>query len=263
MNQQRARRYFSGKERRHHQQEVNTMSPDSAARVAVAAGLHGEDAGPAAVFDSNCITPGTEFMETLQQCLAFFIQDRIVHSTAWAGVTVILSGSDVPGEGEHKILNFIRRGQQSTSLGDGTRLPRGLRHCLYGLDADLVMLGLASREHNVVLLREMNVRRNWPGQEDGQRQGPAATLVRHTGLELCYINLLREYFGHEFDAVDASTAPGGDAVSSGKAWDVERCVHDFVLLSMLVGNDFVPQLPGFEINEDGLDIVLQARACSG
>ena len=57
----------------------------------------------------------------------------------------------MPGEGEHKILEYIRTFKKSEGYKNN------IRHCIYGLDADLVMLALISHEPNVVLLREDNI----------------------------------------------------------------------------------------------------------
>jgi len=40
--------------------------------------------------------------------MKFFIARKYADDPKWRGLEVIFSGSDVPGEGEHKILNFIR-----------------------------------------------------------------------------------------------------------------------------------------------------------
>lgn len=68
----------------------------------------GEELPAEGLFDSNCITPGTPFMVRLHEHLRFFVRHKIASDPLWQRLRVVYSGYDVPGEGEHKIMEFIR-----------------------------------------------------------------------------------------------------------------------------------------------------------
>jgi 5'-3' exoribonuclease 1 len=87
-------------------------------------------------------------MAKLSLQLQYFVNKKITEDANWRDVKVVLSGHDVPGEGEHKIMEYIRHAKAQPGYDANTR------HCMYGLDADLIMLGLLSHDPHFALLRE-------------------------------------------------------------------------------------------------------------
>jgi 5'-3' exonuclease len=87
-------------------------------------------------------------MARLSSQLRYFINKKISEDFNWRDVEVVLSGHEVPGEGEHKIMEYIRLSRAQPDYNPN------VRHCLYGLDADLIMLGLLSHDPHFCLLRE-------------------------------------------------------------------------------------------------------------
>ncbi len=47
-------------------------------------------------------------MARLSAHLKYFVNKKMTEDADWRAVQVILSGHDVPGEGEHKIQEYIR-----------------------------------------------------------------------------------------------------------------------------------------------------------
>lgn len=227
MNQQRSRRFRAAKE---------------LAEAREKARKNGEEINEEDVFDSNCITPGTEFMAKVSKHLKYFIRKKLEEDPVWQRLRVVFSGHEVPGEGEHKIMDFIRAEKSQPCYDPNTR------HCMAGLDADLIMLSLASHEPHFSLLREhidfSAFSRNKFATKEKTRQ------LSEVKWELLHISLLREYLEIDMRSeeipVESLTFP----------YDGERIVDDFVLLTVLCGNDFVPHLPSLDVGEGALDELL-------
>lgn len=49
------------------------------------------------VFDSNCITPGTEFMDRVSNCIKYMIRKKIKEDPLWRNLKIIFSGHEIPG----------------------------------------------------------------------------------------------------------------------------------------------------------------------
>lgn len=97
------------------------------------------------VFDQNSITPGTKFMDHLSKYIDWYIRKRISEDSEWQSVQIVFSSEKVPGEGEQKLINYIR------SCGD-----HGDTYCVHGMDADLLMLSLGTHVPGFYVLRDDN-----------------------------------------------------------------------------------------------------------
>ena len=122
------------------------------------------------------ITPGTPFMERLMVGLEWYIHQRVNAQPFWRRLTVIFSPSSVPGEGEHKIMDFIRQQRVRPQYSAATS------HCLHGLDADLIMLALATHEPRFTIIRDH--------VDFGGRGG---AVEGDPKFDLLHIGILREY----------------------------------------------------------------------
>ena len=94
-------------------------------------------------FDPTCITPGTKFMSFLTKYMDWYIRLMMSKMPDWKDLEVIISNEKVSGEGEHKIINYIRK--------YGTE---NEKYCIHGLDADLIMLSLGTHMPHMFILRE-------------------------------------------------------------------------------------------------------------
>eukprot|EP01128_Nolandella_sp_AFSM9_P006972 TRINITY_DN3700_c0_g1_i2.p1 TRINITY_DN3700_c0_g1~~TRINITY_DN3700_c0_g1_i2.p1 ORF type:complete len:332 (+),score=66.84 TRINITY_DN3700_c0_g1_i2:462-1457(+) len=170
-------------------------------------------------------------MVRLSTQLQHFIRTKMKTDIAWKGVNVVFSGHEVPGEGEHKIMEFIRHEKAQVATWDPNQT-----HCLYGLDADLIMLSLVTHEPHFALLREEGVLNRNKAAKKGESQE----------FHLLHISMVRDYLALEFD-------PLGEEGLLPFTYDPERCIDDWVLMCFLIGNDFIPNLPGIDIADGSLN----------
>ncbi|CEF68632.1 5'-3' exoribonuclease 2 homolog [Strongyloides ratti] len=247
MNQQRSRRFRTAKESADKKKEIQAVKDKLTAQGIPVIQRKKE----ANWFDGNCITPGTPFMERLAKALRYYIAYKIKTDPSWAKIHIILSDASVPGEGEHKIMDFIRK--QRASPGHDPNIA----HCLCGADADLIMLGLATHEANFTIIREEFIPRqmspcelcNLMGHTLQECDGgiiessiiKTEPVKRKTNFIFIRLPILREYLEKELIMYEINFK-----------FDLERAIDDWVFLCFLVGNDFLPHLPSLEIRENAI-----------
>lgn len=175
-------------------------------------------------------------MQKLTLQLKYFIAKKISEDVDWQGTEIVLSGHEVPGEGEHKIMEYIRLKKAQPDY-DPNR-----RHCLYGLDADLIMLGLLSHDPHFCLLREEVT--------FGRQSKAKSKELEHQNFYLMHLCIVREYLELEFQELK-------EEGTLSFPFDLERVIDDFILMAFFVGNDFLPNLPNLHINEGALALMFK------
>ncbi|EZG58884.1 putative 5'-3' exoribonuclease [Gregarina niphandrodes] len=217
-------------------------------------------------WDSNVITPGTDFMDRLAYALRYYVARRMKSSTYWQSLVVLVSDSNVPGEGEHKVMRYVREMR-------GINENPNTVHCIHGMDADLIMLGLSTHETHFYIIREIvtdgggNRERNKPSYIKPD-QGPGlhsdgvqinkSFRATWKPLQILQLPVLREYLKYEFkfDQQELITQHSRTGHILRLTSDLERHIDDFVFLCFLVGNDFLPHLPSLSIHQGSIDQML-------
>ncbi len=161
-------------------------------------------------WSNSAISPGTKFMQKLH----IKIMDWCKKQT----IKVIYSSANTPGEGEHKLLDFIKKNKKEYS------------YVTYGLDADLVFLMLVTKLDNVYLLREAQ---HFDGSTDDK-------------LNYVSIKIMRDCIHNSFESETENIS-----------LDKTRVVNDFIFLCYFLGNDFLPHLHALDIGQKGIETLIR------
>jgi len=165
------------------------------------------------IHDYNMISPATDFMKNLSICLKKHYINKLKN--------YILSDASEPGEGEHKIFDYIRKNKIKN-------------YVIYGLDADLIFLSLINLENtNCLLVRESNMILN--SMEINQK-------YLYLDINLLYTKLIEE--------LQNTNDPINNPIND------HNIIIDYVFISFFLGNDFLPHIPSLSIKDGVLDILI-------
>ena len=186
-------------------------------------------------WDGNAITPGTPFMTKVAETMKEWAANKL--SEEGNTVSVIVSDSNRPGEGEHKFIDFMRAETQHSETDQQQS------HAVASLDADIILLSLSLHISNVFVVRE-------------DRRTPPP----FSKFEFCHIDNLREYLAEEMFGKISKYAseihgPKHPLVRS-KQPNFENILTDLILLITMCGNDFLPHLPAAYVGQLTGDLLI-------
>ena len=176
---------------------------------------------PPFTWNTSAITPGTRFMEKLSNRMNYHFKNS---EQKYNVKSVIISSSDVPGEGEHKLYSYIR---DKNLINDNV--------AVYGLDSDLIMLSIFHLEFskNIYIFREAPefLKNSIPIDSRGDNDNEPHFL----DIRLLATSILSNMNCENSHA--------------------DR-IDDYVFLCFLLGNDFLPHFPAMNIRTHGIDVLL-------
>uniref|UniRef100_A0A6C0E227 Xrn1 N-terminal domain-containing protein n=1 Tax=viral metagenome TaxID=1070528 RepID=A0A6C0E227_9ZZZZ len=174
-------------------------------------------------WNTSAITPGTTFMKELSQHVKLHFGCPHTFNLK----SIIVSTSDDCGEGEHKIFEYIRDNVEEHSNGSTV---------IYGLDADLIVLSM----NHLPICNQIYLFRETPHfiQSINADLEPNANYVLDIPL---LSNKVLQYMNNN----NISTIQ-----------EKHSKTYDYIFLSFLLGNDFLPHFPAINIRTGGIDKLL-------
>lgn len=211
-------------------------------------------------WNNSAITPGTVFMNKLTKSIIEWAKNQ--------STNIIFSSANTPAEGEHKLLQYIRKRQK-----DGIES----KYVIYGLDADLIFLALSTNASNMYLLREATHLKK--GNSDGFDElrlvnidvmkkcikKTVTTKLTRTILEtyakqqLIVDELEDDEEYNEKDHINEMIETQQVSISQEDEKLIpseQNMIQDFIFICYLLGNDFLPHMPSLDIYKRGIDDII-------
>jgi 5'-3' exoribonuclease 2 len=166
------------------------------------------------------LTPGTEYMERIHLKMINYLKN--INKK----IKYIYSSYHIEGEGEHKILRYIKNNIKNNDT-----------IVIYGLDADLLFLALSAMITNNML--DLYIMREKPIFDNKDIN------LDDVNTEYNYVEIRELY---NVIAPSTSTNKGSICIP----------VPDFIVICYLIGNDFMPHLLTITFKKKGLDRLISA-----
>lgn len=168
------------------------------------------------------ITPGTSFMKKLNSEIKAHFHNKFDKKDR----NIIVSTSDDPGEGEHKLFQYIR---ENSNHSEETTV-------IYGLDADLIMLSI----NHIPVCKKIYLFRETP-----EFIKSVDSSLEPNDNYLLDIPSLASNIVDEMHTV----------ISSNNSY-VNKRLYDYIFICFFLGNDFMPHFPALNIRTGGIDKLL-------
>ena len=199
------------------------------------------------------VTPGTKFMEQLHQKLLHYYSDdtnRDEYAEGNTKLKIFYSSYHIPGEGEHKILQDMKVRYHENNDNN---------ICIYGLDADLIFLAMASNIKNIFLVRE-----------DSNFNKSKNSNELHIFEELTYVDMdstiheIDKMIEKEINTILYQQYSNDEDQSAENRPNIGNVsfIDDYILFCFLLGNDFLPHFYSLDIKRGGMEIAVKSYARS-
>jgi 5'-3' exonuclease len=202
------------------------------------------------------ITPGTIFMEKLHNKIIKYINTK-------TKINITYSSYHSPGEGEHKILKYVKDALKKN-------LTKNNVYVIYGLDADLIFLSISSQKNNIYLLREANYIQS--NKKNDKKESflniEEEDIVKDVEEDLNFVSIdeMKKLF---FDFLKQKAIQNKNKNNNNNNNNnninilfgenkLNNVMNDFVVMCYFLGNDFLPHIPSIDISVGGLDMLIEA-----